>query len=91
MKAVNWALRQVGKRNRRLNKAAVAATRRIEKQGSRSARWIARDALRELVSETVRLRLGATAPARPAEVAASAAPHLQVGPTGLPVGRGAYS
>ena len=56
-KAVNWALRQVGKRNRRLNKAAVAAARRIEKQGSRSARWIARDALRELESETVRSRL----------------------------------
>jgi len=50
-KAVNWALRNIGKRNRRLNKLAVAAARRGEQQASRSARWIARDALRELTSE----------------------------------------
>ena len=49
-KAVNWALRQIGKRNRRLNRAAIAEARRIQKQGWSSARWIAADALRELVN-----------------------------------------
>jgi len=47
-KAVNWALRQIGKRNRRLNRAAIAEARRIQKLGKPSARWIAADALREL-------------------------------------------
>ncbi len=56
-KAVNWALRQIGKRSAALNAAAVAAAGEIELQGSRSARWIARDALRELTSEKVRRRL----------------------------------
>jgi 3-methyladenine DNA glycosylase AlkD len=56
-KAVNWALRQIGKRNRRLNRAAIASARRIRKQGSRAARWIAADALRELESPAVQSRL----------------------------------
>jgi 3-methyladenine DNA glycosylase AlkD len=47
-KAVNWALRNIGKRNRALNKAAILCARRIAKQDSRAARWIAKDALREL-------------------------------------------
>jgi 3-methyladenine DNA glycosylase AlkD len=47
-KAVNWALRQIGKRNRRLHKMAIAAAEKIRLQGSPSARWIAADALREL-------------------------------------------
>ncbi len=47
-KAVNWALRQVGKRNRALNRAAIAAAREIQRIDSRAARWIAADALREL-------------------------------------------
>ncbi len=47
-KAVNWALRQIGKRNPRLRKAAVAEAKRIVKLDSPAARWIARDALREL-------------------------------------------
>jgi 3-methyladenine DNA glycosylase AlkD len=47
-KAVNWALRQIGKRNPRLRRAAVAEAKAILKIDSRSARWIARDALREL-------------------------------------------
>jgi len=57
-KAVNWALRQIGKRNGALNAAAVATAGQIAAQGSRSARWIAADALRELTSEKVRGRLG---------------------------------
>jgi 3-methyladenine DNA glycosylase AlkD len=56
-KAVNWALRQIGKRNSRLNAAAVAAAREIAKIDSKSARWIAADALRELTGEAVTKKL----------------------------------
>jgi 3-methyladenine DNA glycosylase AlkD len=56
-KAVNWALRQIGKRNLHLNAAAIRAAERIRAQGSRSARWIAADALRELKSDAVQKRL----------------------------------
>jgi len=56
-KAVNWALRQIGKRNLGLNRSAIAAGERIRRQGSRSARWIAADALRELRSPAVQKRL----------------------------------
>ena len=56
-KAVNWALRQIGKRNPRLRRAAIAEAKRIAKIESRAARWIAADALRELESEAVRRRL----------------------------------
>jgi len=47
-KAVNWALRQIGKRNVRLREAAILTAERILLQDSNAARWIARDALREL-------------------------------------------
>lgn len=47
-KAVNWALRQIGKRTPRLRRAAIAEAKRIGRLDSRAARWIARDALREL-------------------------------------------
>jgi 3-methyladenine DNA glycosylase AlkD len=47
-KAVNWAQRQIGKRNPTLRRKAIASARRIAKQDTKSARWIARDALREL-------------------------------------------
>ena len=56
-KAVNWALRQIGKRNRRLNRAAIKAGEAIQRLDSRSARWIAADALRELRSQAVQRRL----------------------------------
>ena len=56
-KAVNWALRNVGKRNLRLNRQAIRAAERIRRQGSRSARWIAADALRELKGLAVQARL----------------------------------
>lgn len=49
-KAVNWALRQIGKRNTRLNRAAVAEAERIREMDSKAARWIAADALRELTN-----------------------------------------
>jgi 3-methyladenine DNA glycosylase AlkD len=47
-KGVNWALRQIGKRNQPLNLEAIRTGQRIQKQDSKSARWIAGDALREL-------------------------------------------
>jgi 3-methyladenine DNA glycosylase AlkD len=56
-KAVNWALRQIGKRNIRLNKLAVRTAKDIQKIDSKSARWIAADALRELTGEKVQARL----------------------------------
>lgn len=49
-KAVNWALRQIGKRNSVLRRKAIELAEEIEKLHSRTARWIARDALRELRS-----------------------------------------
>jgi 3-methyladenine DNA glycosylase AlkD len=56
-KAVNWALRQIGKRNLRLNAAAIETAEEIGEIDSRSARWIAADALRELKSDAVQKRL----------------------------------
>jgi 3-methyladenine DNA glycosylase AlkD len=59
-KALNWQLRCIGKRNPALNAAAIAIAERILERypQSRSARWIARDALRELRGNAVRARLG---------------------------------
>jgi 3-methyladenine DNA glycosylase AlkD len=56
-KAVNWALRQIGKRNIDLNKRAILIAGEIQKMDSRSAKWIATDALRELTGESVQKRL----------------------------------
>lgn len=55
-KAVNWALRQIGKRNLSLNKKAVETAKEIQKMDSKSAKWIASDALLELTSEAVQQR-----------------------------------
>jgi 3-methyladenine DNA glycosylase AlkD len=57
-KAVSWALRQIGKRNVALNRAATETAEEIGRIDSKAARWIARDALRELTSERVLERLG---------------------------------
>jgi 3-methyladenine DNA glycosylase AlkD len=56
-KAVNWALRGIGKRNCALNAAAINTARTIRDSETRSGRWIAADAIRELESEAVQLRL----------------------------------
>ena len=56
-KAVNWALRQVGKQDLHLNRLAIETAERISVQGTPSARWIASDALRELRSEKIQERL----------------------------------
>ncbi len=59
-KAVNWALRQIGKRNVALNKAAIQTAKKIAASDSRSARWVAADALRELTGTSVQKRLRTT-------------------------------
>lgn len=56
-KAVNWSLRQIGKRNLHLNKLAIETAERIKLQNTRSARWISADALRELRNEKTIARL----------------------------------
>jgi 3-methyladenine DNA glycosylase AlkD len=65
-KAVNWALRQIGKRNPHLNRRAIRTAHEIRALDARSARWIASDALRELESPAVRERMARAraAPAR---------------------------
>ena len=56
-KAVSWALRNIGKRNLKLNRAAIDEANRIRLLNSKSARWIAADVIRELESEAVQKRL----------------------------------
>lgn len=56
-KAVNWSLRQIGERSAALHPKAIASAERIAKQDTKSARWIAADALRELKSPAVKARL----------------------------------
>ena len=58
-KAVSWALRQIGKRSLELNARAIHTAEQIERTDARSARWLARDALRELRSDAVQTRLKA--------------------------------
>ena len=58
-KAVNWALRTIGKRNAALNIRAIQTAKEIRAAGSKPARWVAADALRELTSEKVQERLRA--------------------------------
>ena len=70
-KAVNWALRNIGKRNAALHAAAIESAEAIlasaealaaagrRDPAARSARWVARDALRELRSEKVLRRVRA--------------------------------
>jgi 3-methyladenine DNA glycosylase AlkD len=56
-KAVNWALRGIGKRSRALNALAIETALRIRATGSGAARWVASDALRELRSAKVVARI----------------------------------
>ena len=56
-KAVNWSLRQIGKRNINLNNKAIAIAEDIIKVDSNSAKWIAKDALQELKSDIIQKRL----------------------------------
>ncbi|RMA64863.1 DNA alkylation repair protein [Ulvibacter antarcticus] len=54
-KAVNWALRSIGKRNIDLNKLALSEAKQLLQQNSKSAQWIAKDAIRELEGEKVNI------------------------------------
>lgn len=56
-KAVNWALRQIGKRSKYLNKEAIKVAEEIKQLDSKSARWIASDAISELTNPKTRSRL----------------------------------
>jgi len=56
-KAVNWAVRQIGKRNQYLNEKAIGLSEEIARIDSKSARWVASDAIRELKSAAVHGRL----------------------------------
>lgn len=55
-KAVSWALRNIGKRNRQLNTRAIAIAGEIAQIDSQVARWIANDALKELTDERIQSR-----------------------------------
>ena len=57
-KAVNWALNQIGKRNANLNAAAIKICAELKNSASRSRKWIAADALRQLTSAPVKKKLG---------------------------------
>ena len=61
-KAVNWALRQIGKRDAPLHAAALTCARDILALGTPAARWIARDALRELTAPATLRRIAARRP-----------------------------
>ncbi|MDD5146403.1 MAG: DNA alkylation repair protein [Candidatus Pacebacteria bacterium] len=56
-KAVNWALRQIGKRNSVLNKRTIKVSEEIQRIDNKAAKWIANDALRELTSPAIQKRL----------------------------------
>lgn len=59
-KGVSWALRVVGRRGAALNAAAVTLAKRLSASPDAPARWVGRDALRELTSPAVVRRLAAT-------------------------------
>lgn len=63
-KAVNWALRQVGKRSPALHAPALALAQKLAASGDRTARWIGTDAARELTDEKTLERLHRPRPAR---------------------------
>jgi 3-methyladenine DNA glycosylase AlkD len=57
-KAVNWALRNIGKRNPVLHAQAIECAQRIAATGTKAGRWVAADALKELESAAIKQRLG---------------------------------
>jgi len=59
-KAVNWALRQIGKRNWELNELALEVCEELKKRDSNTAKWIAADAIRDLTSNTAERRIRAS-------------------------------
>lgn len=61
-KAVNWALRQIGKRSPELHSPALALARKLSDSNDRAARWVGRDAVRELTDPKQLSRLGIALP-----------------------------
>jgi 3-methyladenine DNA glycosylase AlkD len=61
-KAVNWALRNIGKRNISLNKKAIKVAKQIKNIDSKIAKWIANDAIRELTSIKIQERVKEKSP-----------------------------
>lgn len=57
-KAVNWALRQIGKRSAYLHAPALECSRQQANSDDKTARWIGKDAVKELSSEKMLMRLG---------------------------------
>ncbi len=53
-KAVNWALRQIGKRNAYLRTSALQCASDIQRMDSKTAQWVARDALKELQAKKIK-------------------------------------
>lgn len=58
-KAVNWALRNIGKKNAVLNRKAITTAKQLAKSDDKTAQWIGKDALKELMSDKVQARLKA--------------------------------
>ena len=56
-KAVNWALRNIGKRNKACHAPALKLARRLAESSGKTARWIGKDAVRELTSDAIIARL----------------------------------
>jgi 3-methyladenine DNA glycosylase AlkD len=56
-KAVSWALRSIGKRNRALNRKGIALACKLERADAKSSKRISREALKELTSEKIQARL----------------------------------
>lgn len=63
-KAVNWALRQIGKRSPALHAPALALAQKLAASADRTARWIGSDAVRELTDEKTLERIARRTPAR---------------------------
>jgi len=63
-KAVNWALRNIGKRSFKLNSSALKISKILVNSASKSARWVGSDAVRELKSATAKRRIRAAEKAR---------------------------
>jgi 3-methyladenine DNA glycosylase AlkD len=61
-KGVSWALRSVGRRNPALHAEAVEVARRLAASTEAAARWVGKDALRELTSAAVKKRLASRRP-----------------------------
>lgn len=73
-KAVSWALRSIGRRNSELNRASIECAQRLAQSEQTSARWVGKDALRELSSPALQKRLAARTSARPSAERSAAAP-----------------